>query len=59
MLKNCSCGACCEECGHELGCIRFADERAVPLAEAIASPPAGSFLDYLIGRGVVTTGGAA
>lgn len=23
MLPNCDCGACCEECGHYRGCIRF------------------------------------
>jgi hypothetical protein len=22
MLPNCDCGACCEQCGHEAGCIR-------------------------------------
>jgi hypothetical protein len=23
MLPSCDCGACCEQCGHYPGCIRF------------------------------------
>lgn len=23
MLPNCSCGACCEQCGHTPDCVRF------------------------------------
>lgn len=58
MLTNCDCGACCEPCGHEPGCIRFSRERAVSLDEVLADPAPGSFLDYLLVRGAATTGGA-
>lgn len=37
MLPNCDCGACCESCGHDDGCIRFdlaASEEAVELVNA-------------------------
>ncbi|MGO4630551.1 hypothetical protein AB4225_06340 [Streptomyces sp. 2RAF24] len=59
MLRNCDCTACCEACGHEPGCIRFSRERAAALDGVLADPaPAGSFLDYLLGRGLAATGGA-
>jgi hypothetical protein len=28
MLPNCDCGACCEQCGHYPGCIRYEMEEA-------------------------------
>lgn len=36
-LPNCSCGACCEPCGHEPGCVRYEAAPAVDTAAEVAA----------------------
>ena len=55
-LWNCDCGACCEDCGHDEHCIRFAPEPPPDLEARLAEPPPGSFLEDLVRKGVEPRG---
>lgn len=50
-LPNCTCDTCCEACGHESTCARYAAKSLPSVAASIANPRPGSFLAWLLTDG--------
>ncbi|WP_189389089.1 hypothetical protein [Streptomyces sp. SDr-06] len=50
-LPGCDCGACCEACGHESNCTRYASKPLSTVDASSVTPQPGSFLEFLLTDG--------